>query len=102
MGIINSPENFQHKTNYLFHWFEFIRQFVDEDLVLIKQEWTHHVQKLELTLNKIKEKRLKCNTEKSFFRKTEMEYLGFWVTCDGEKQQIKIQAIKYEATNFPK
>ena len=33
----------------------------------------------------MKEKKLKCNIEKSFFGKTEMEYLGFWVTRDGIK-----------------
>ena len=38
---------------------------------------------------------LKCNIEKSFFRKTEKEYLGFCVTCDGVKpMDKKIQAIK--------
>ena len=44
-----------------------------------------HIQKLELTLNKMKGKGLKCNIEKFFFGKTEMEYLGFWVTRDGIK-----------------
>ena len=33
----------------------------------------------------MKEKELKCNIEKSFFEKNEMEYLGFWVTRDGVK-----------------
>ena len=36
-------------------------------------------------INKLKVKGLKCNIEKSFFGKTEMEYLGFWVTSDGVK-----------------
>ena len=53
-----------------------------------------HVQKLELTLNKLKGKGLKCNIEKSFFGQTEMEYLGFWVTRDGAKPIIrKIEAM---------
>ena len=31
----------------------------------------------------------------SFFGQTKMEYLGFWVTCDGVKPvDRKIQAIK--------
>ena len=33
-----------------------------------------------LTFDKLKEKGIKCNIEKSFFGQTEMEYLGFWVT----------------------
>ena len=32
-----------------------------------KNDWTDHVEKLELTLNKLKERGLKYNTEKYFF-----------------------------------
>ena len=49
---------------------------------------------MELTLNKLKGKRLKCNIKKSLFGKTKIEYLGFWVTRDGIKPiNIKIDAI---------
>ena len=58
---------------------------MDELLVLTKGYWTDHVQKLELTLNKLEGKGLKCNIEKSLFGQIEMEYLGFWVTRDGVK-----------------
>ena len=51
-------------------------------LILTKGYWTYHIHKLELTLNKLKEKVLKCNIEKSFFGRTKMEYLGLWVTRD--------------------
>ena len=53
------------------------------------EDSTDHVQRLELTLIKIQEKGLKHNIEKSFFRQTEMEYLGFWVTQDGVKPTDK-------------
>ena len=33
----------------------------------------------------MKGKGLECNIERSFFRQSEMEYLGFWVTHDGVK-----------------
>ena len=36
-------------------------------------------------MNKLKVKGLKYNIEKSFFRQTEIEFLGFWVTRDGVK-----------------
>ena len=52
---------------------------------LTKGHWKNHVQKLELNLNKLKGKGLKCNIEKYFFGQTEMEYLVFWVTHDGLK-----------------
>ena len=53
------------------------------------------MQKLELTLNKLKEEGLKFNIEKSFFRHTKMEYLGFWVTRNDVKPiNRKVQAIE--------
>ena len=70
---------------------------MDELFILIKVDWTDRVQNLELTLNKLKEKGLKCNIEKSSFGQTEIKYLGFWVTRDGAKSIIK--TIK-EITNM--
>ena len=66
--------------------------------------WTDYVQKLESTLSKIKEKGLKHNIGKSFFRQTEMEYLGFWVTRDGVKPIDKStrKRKKCDATDLPK
>ena len=69
--------------NDLFHGFEFICAYIDDVLLLTKGYWTDHVKKLELTFNTLKGKGLKCNIEKSFFVKTNMEYLGFWVTRNG-------------------
>ena len=54
---------------------------MDDMLVLTKEDWTYHVQKLESTLNKLKKKGLKCNIEGALFVKTEIEYLVFCVTC---------------------
>ena len=94
MGIDNSPDIFQQKMNDLFHSFEFIFSYIDDLLFLTKGDWTDYVQKLELILNILKEKGLKCNIEESFFRKTEMKYLGLLVTCDGFKPiKKKIEAI---------
>ena len=65
------------------HGFEFIRAYIDDLLVIIRCDWFGHLVKLELTLQKLKDNGLKCNIEKSFFRQTKMEYLGFWVTWTG-------------------
>ena len=67
---------------------------MDDILILTKVYWTDHVHNLELTLNKLKGKGLKCNIEKYFFGPTEMEYLGFWVTRNRVKtMDRKIEAI---------
>ena len=44
--------------NDLFHGFKFIRAYIDNLLILTKGNWTYHVQKPELTLNKLNEKDL--------------------------------------------
>ena len=96
MGIGNPPESSQQKINGLFYRFELICAYMDDLLILTKVEWKDHVQKLKSTLNKLKEKGLKYNTEESFFGQTKMEYLGFWVTRNGvntidkNMQEIKI------------
>ena len=94
MGVANLPEIFQQKMSDLFNGFEFICAYIDDILILIKGDWIDYVQKLELTLNKLKEKGLKRDIENYFFRKTEMEYLGLWVTRNGFKPiNKKIEAI---------
>ena len=55
-GICELTRHFQQKTNDLFHGFEFICECIDDLLILTRGDWTDHIQKLELTLNKLKEK----------------------------------------------
>ena len=45
---------------------------------LKKGDLADHMQKLETTLDKLKEIGSKCNIEKSFFGKPKIEYLCFW------------------------
>ena len=56
IGISNSPDAFQQKINDLFCVFQFIHACIDYLMVLTKRYWIDHVQMLELTLNKLKEK----------------------------------------------
>ena len=94
MGVANYRDILQQKMNDLFHGFEFIRAYIDELLILTKVCCTDHVYRLELILNKLKEKRLKYNTEESYFRQTKMEHLGFLVTRNYVKPVNKnIEAI---------
>ena len=50
---------------------------IEDFWILIKGDWTDHVQTVELTLDKLKEKIHKCNVEKCLFGQTKMEYLYF-------------------------
>ena len=38
--------HFQQKMNNLFHGFEFIRAYIDYMLIITKEYWTNHIQKL--------------------------------------------------------
>ena len=67
----------------MFREFEFIRAYINDLLIITKLDWSNHLEKLELNLQKLKDNGPKCNIEKSFFGRTEMEYLGFWVTQTG-------------------
>ena len=69
MGVSNSPDIFQEKMNKMFRGFEFIRAYIDDLLIIAKSDWSDHLEKLELTLQKLKDTELKCNEEKSSFRK---------------------------------
>ena len=54
MGIDNLPEKFQQKMDDLFHGFKVIHAYIYYLLILSMGDWKDHVQKLELTLNKLK------------------------------------------------
>ena len=62
-------EIFQEKMNEIFCGFEFIRAYTNDLLITTKGDWSDHLEKLELTLQKLKDNRLKCNIEKSFLDK---------------------------------
>ena len=102
MEVTNLPDIFQQKMSDLLYGFEFICAYIDDLLILTKGDWIGCVQKIELTINKLKGKELKCYIEKSFFRQTEMEYLGFCVTRNGLKPvNRKIEAITNMAPPTP-
>ena len=66
---------------------------------ITKGDWSDHLEKLELTLQKIKYNGLKCNIKNEFFGKTDMEYLSFWVTWNGIKPiNKKVESIVNMAT----
>ena len=74
MGVSKSPDISQEKMNEMFCGFEFIRAYIDDLLIITKGDWSDRLEKLEPTLQKLKDNGLKCNIEKSFFGQTEMEY----------------------------
>ena len=100
MGICNSPEIFQEKMNEIFRGFEFIRTYINDLLIITKDDWSNHLNKLERDLQNHKYNDIKYNIKNSFFGQTQMEYLGFWVTPNGIRPVNNKSRIhsKYDAT----
>ena len=95
MGVYNSLNIFQKKISELFKGFKMVRPYIDEIILISKNEFKYHINSLEKFLQRISEVVFKVNAEKSFFGKTETEYLGFWVSNNGVRPQLsKLYSIK--------
>jgi hypothetical protein len=73
----------------------------DDLLCLTKGDWDDHLTKLEEVLKRIHKAGLKINASKSFFGRSELEYLGYVITRNSiQPMPKKVQAIK--DINMPK
>jgi len=94
MGLCNSPDIFQEKMSTLMEGLEFVRTYIDDLLSLTKGTFEDHLTKLELVFERLLQAGLKVNANKSFFARTELEYLGYWISREGiQPLQDKVQAI---------
>ena len=94
MGLCNSPDIFQEKMSELFDGLEFVRTYINDLLCLTKGTFEDHLEKLERILTRLQQAGLKVNANKFFFARSELEYLGYWVTRNGIKPlPAKVQAI---------
>ena len=69
MGVRNSPDIYRRKMNKMFILFEFIQTYIYDMLITNKGDWSDHLEKSGLRLQKIKDNRLKCNIKISFLDK---------------------------------
>ena len=69
---------------------EFARTYLDNLLCLSKDQFNEHLEDVEKFLIRLRNANLKVNASESSFGKTEIEYLGYVVTCNGIKPQQKI------------
>ena len=76
MGLCNSPDIFQEKMSELFDGLEFVRTYIDDLLCLTKGTFEEHLEKLKRILARLQRAGLKVNANKSFFARSELEYLG--------------------------
>ena len=94
MGLCNSPDIFQEKMNELFQGLDYVRAYIDDLLVLSKGTFQDHLQKVDRVLSTLESAGLKVNAKKSFFARSELEYLGYWISRTGiQPLKEKVQAI---------
>jgi len=85
MGLCNSPGIFQEKMSELIDGLAFVRTYIDDLLCLTKGSFTDHLEKIEFVLQRLQKAGLKVNVTKSFFARSQLEYLGYWITQTGIK-----------------
>ena len=99
MGICNAPDIFQEKMGELMSDLEFARAYLDDLLILSRGSFDEHLEHIEKVLTRLSEAGLKVNVTKSSFCKTELEYLGYWITRKGiQPLTKKVEAILKIAT----
>jgi hypothetical protein len=73
---------------------DFVQAYMDDLLIITRRTLDKHLQKMESVLTRLREAGLKVNGAKSSFRAHKIEYLGYILTRDGIKPQLKkVQAI---------
>jgi hypothetical protein len=95
MGLCNSPDIFQEKVSTLLGDLEFVRAYIDDVICITTSDWDDHLTKLQRIFERLSDAGLKVNARKSFFGRSELEYLGYWITREGiQPVAKKVEAIK--------
>jgi hypothetical protein len=68
---------------------EFARAYIYDLLIIASGDFDQHLEHLEQVLSRLNEAGLKLNATKTFFGRTELEYLGYWITQKGVKPLSK-------------
>ena len=86
--------HFPREDERTYVWSRIVRVYIDDLLLLTKDNFEDHLHKMDLVLQRLQEAGLKVNAEKSFFGRTETDYLGFHVCRKGIRPlNHKVSAI---------
>ena len=94
MGVKCAPDIFQSIISNLFSDLEWVRAYIDDALITSNGDYKDHLQKVDLVLARLEKAGFRANVRKCFFARTEIEYLGYWLSRNGIQPQPK----KVEAT----
>ena len=81
--------------NDLFAGLDYVRAYIDDLLIISNGTFEDHLQKVSKAFKILQKAGFKVNAEKSFFAKSELDYLGFKITREGIMPlPDKVEAIK--------
>ena len=101
MGLCNSPDIFQEKMSELMFGLEFARAYLDDLLIVSKDDFENHLKYLEEVFTRLASAGLKVNATKSHFCCDELEYLGYLINRKGVRPTIKkVEAIMNRNTKI--
>ena len=91
MGVACAPDIFQSIMMDLLGDLDFVFVCMDDVLIIqrVGESESDHLAKVEIVLNRLQTKGFRANLRKSFFMKSEVDYLGFLLTKDGIRPQPK-------------
>ena len=94
MGISSAPDIFQAVMMEILHDLDYCRVYIDDILIVSDGTFEDHMEKLHTVLTRIENSGFRANARKCFFARTELEYLGYWLTRNGmQPQPKKVEAI---------
>ena len=83
-GLTNAPEIFQHLMNDIFR--EFLDNFIVcylDDILIYSKDIKQHEEHVRLVFDKLRSAGLYAKLEKCNFHQSQVEFLGYIVSCDG-------------------
>ncbi|KAL6161592.1 hypothetical protein ACJBU6_00699 [Exserohilum turcicum] len=96
-GLTNAPATFQSVINKALHEYLgiFVTAYLDDVLVYTNGTLEEHVEHVKKVLRKLKEYKLYLQASKCEFYTKETEYLGFIISIEGVKMNLKkIQTVQ--------
>jgi hypothetical protein len=94
MGLSVSPDIFQGAMARLFVDCPNVKVYMDDLLIFSHGSFEDHLEKVNEALDRLQKQGMAVNAEKSFWAVKEVDYLGFRLTQQGVKPQMKkVKAI---------
>ena len=94
MGLFPAVDEFQSVMDKNFGDLKFARVYMDDLLIFTVGDFTLHLQQIKIVLDRMEKIGLVIRVSKSHFATQEVNYLGYVISVDGIKPQMKkVEAI---------